>query len=268
MARKEILGAFLAIAALCLAAAAPPAKKTPPAAKAAPAPDLNQPLNFPGGVMMSRDLVYASIDGFRPLTLDIYQIPPAPKATPRPAVLFVHDGDWVSGDARHATGFSDLPAALAGLSAKGYVVASVNYRLAREAHFPAAVQDVKAALRWLATHAGDYGVDTTRMMVWGIGAGGQIASLAGTSCGVNRFEPEADATSKAPLPTDCVEGVIVWNAPSDFSSWDADAGRAIKPGEPTHLGAYLGCEPADCAPGMVHGASPSSYLETQRHRHS
>ncbi|MEO8896144.1 MAG: alpha/beta hydrolase, partial [Rhizomicrobium sp.] len=121
-----------------------------------PAPDLNQTVAFPGGVAAHRDIVYAAVGGFRPLTLDLYQTPSKPKEAPRPAILFVHGGDWVTGDARHLAGFADFPATLAALAAKGYVVASVNYRLSGEAHFPAAIQDVKSAVRWLRGHAGDY----------------------------------------------------------------------------------------------------------------
>ncbi len=232
------------------------------AADKAAAPNLDQPIAFPGGVSVSLDRVYAAIPGFRPLTLDIYQIPAQPKDAPRPAILFVHGGLWQTGDARHAAGFDDFPSILAALAAKGYVVASADYRLAGEAHFPAAVQDVKSAIRWLRIHAGDYGIDTTRVMVWGMEAGGQIAAMAGSTCGVNILEPAADATSKAALASDCVEGVIDWAGPGDLVSWDDDAGRTPTAGAPTPLGNYLGCEPADCAPGAVKAASPLSYLNT------
>ena len=247
---------FAAWAFLGLTAPVRAAGKAPPP----PPPDLGQPVAFPGGVMVSRDLIYGQIDGFRPLTLDLYRIPPKPKETPRPAILFVHGGLWTKGDARHASGFDDLPGLLASLAAKGYVAASVNYRLASEAHFPAAVQDVKSALRWLRTHANEYDIDTTRVMVWGQEAGGQIASLVGASCGVNVLEPAADAKSKAPMTSDCVQGVIDWAGPVDLTNWDSLAGHQPEPNTPTPLGAYMGCEPADCAPGVIKAASPLSYL--------
>jgi acetyl esterase/lipase len=252
MMRLGLLTALFALAAWSMAAAAD---------KAAP-PDMNQAISFPGGVTAHPGLVYSALEGFRPLTLDLYQVPPKAKEPPRPAILFVHGGNWVAGDARHQTGFDDFPATLAALAAKGYVVASVNYRLAGEAHFPAAVQDVKSAIRWLRGRATDYDIDTTRMMVWGAEAGGQIAAVVGTSCGVATLEPAGDAKSKAPMASDCVEGVVDWYGPTDFASWDADAGRDPEPGAATKLGAYLGCEPADCAPGLVHTASPLSYIES------
>lgn len=212
--------------------------------------------------MVSPNLTYAQIDGFRPLTLDLYQIPAKPKEAPRPAILFVHGGLWTKGDARHVAGFDDLPGMLATLAAKNYVVASINYRLAGEAHFPAAVQDVKSAVRWLRTHATDYNIDTTRVMLWGAEAGGQIAALAGTSCGVNVLEPAADAKSKAPMASDCVQGVIDWAGPVDLASWEPNAGHEPDAGTPTPLGGYMGCEPSDCAPGVIKAASPLSYVNT------
>jgi acetyl esterase/lipase len=101
------------------------------------------------------------------------------------------------------------------------------------------------------------------MMAWGVEAGGQIAAMAGTSCGVATLEPAADANSKAQLGSDCVQGVIDWAGPADFASWDADAGRNAEAAAATHLGAYLGCELADCAPGVVRGASPLTYVGAQ-----
>jgi acetyl esterase/lipase len=249
---------FAAWAFLGLTAPAMAAGKAPPPPP--PPPDLGRAIAFPGGVMVSPDLVYGQIDGFRPLTLDVYQIPARPKETARPTILFVHGGLWIKSDARHAPGFDDFPGLLASLAAKDYVVASVNYRLAGEAHFPAAVQDVKSALRWLRTHASEYDIDTTRVMVWGAEAGGQIASLVGTSCGVNVLEPAADAKSKAPMASDCVQGVVDWGGPVDLTSWDSTAGHELPPNTSTPLGSYMGCEPADCAPGVVKAASPLSYL--------
>jgi len=225
-------------------------------------PNINQTVAFPGGTLMHRDLVYAAIDGFRPLTLDLYETPSKAKTAPRPLILFVHGGDWVTGDARHLSGFADFPATLAALAAKGYVVASVNYRLSGEAHFPAAVQDVKSAVRWLRGRAADYNIDPTRVMAWGAQAGGQIAAMVGTSCGVNALEPAADAKSKTTLASDCVQGVVDWYGPADLASWDSGGAHPSEPGAPTHLGAYLGCEVADCAPGLVRAASPHSYISS------
>ena len=80
MLRRGLLGALLAIATLL------------PAHAADKRADINQTVAFSGGVVMSRDVVYAAMDGFRPLTLDLYQMPSKAKAPPRPLILFVHGG--------------------------------------------------------------------------------------------------------------------------------------------------------------------------------
>src|SRR5205823_4090791 len=117
------------------------------------------------------------------------------------------------------------------LAARGYVVASVEYRLSSEARFPAAVQDLKAAIRWLRSQASTYGIDRNRGLVWGASAGGQLAALAATSCGVAALEPPVAApptaeprgaagsrTAATPMPTesDCVQGAVTWYGIFDF----------------------------------------------------
>src|SRR6185295_4740813 len=99
---------------------------------------------FPGGVIGLADLTYESLAGFRPLRLDLYR--PASTSTPHPLVLYIHGGGWTSGHTRHSGAFENWPAVLAAIAARGYVIASVEYRLSGEAPFPAAIQDVKAAI--------------------------------------------------------------------------------------------------------------------------
>ena len=109
-----------------------------------------QRVAYSNGVTGVFDLTYATLPGYRPLTLDLYS--PAARG-PLPLLVFVHGGGWNGGDARHTGTFEDFPATLAALAAEGYVVASVNYRLSEEARFPAALEDVKAAIRWLRSEA-------------------------------------------------------------------------------------------------------------------
>ncbi len=89
-----------------------------------------QRLTFADGVGAQFDVTYQTLQGFRPLTLDLYQ--PRPRGYPLPLVVFVHGGT----DTRHAAAIEDFPAALAAIAAQGYVIASVNYRLTGEAGFP------------------------------------------------------------------------------------------------------------------------------------
>jgi acetyl esterase/lipase len=221
----------------------------------------SQKITFTGGVGVQFDIAYSAPAGNRPLTLDLYT--PGPSPLPLPIVLYIHDGEWNGGDSRHALAFSDFPQALAGLAAEGYVVASINYRLSHEAHFPAALQDVKAAIRWLRGRAPEYGGDPTRLAVWGMAAGGQLAAMAGTTCGVTHFEPDSDAGLDA--PSDCAEAVIDWFGPTDMESPGGNKAETDKDGfvaasPASEAGLYLGCEPQACPPGVARLASPQTFI--------
>jgi acetyl esterase/lipase len=153
------------------------------------------PVSFPNEVTAMPDLVYSTIPGFQPLKLDLYA--PARRSASRglPLVIYVHGGAWMGGHSRAAGAFADFPGVLASLSARGYVVASLNYRLSGEARFPAALHDVRAALRYLRANAARFGIDPRRVFLWGASAGGQLASLAATTCGMTTIDPSWGARS-------------------------------------------------------------------------
>lgn len=178
------------------------------------------------------DLVYNTPPGFRPLRLDLYR--QSATNTPRPAVVYVHGGGWQSGHTRHSGAFENWPAVLASLARRGYVVASVEYRLSGEAKFPAAIHDVKNAIKWLRSNAAKYSIDPRQVVIWGGSAGGQLAALAATSCG----EP-ALASEATPSQSDCVQGLVAWYGVFDLSSIPE---RGDSP-----LARYLGCAPTQCA---------------------
>lgn len=143
--------------------------------------------DLPEGISAFRDLTYISYDE-RDLQLDLY----APATTMdelRPGIVLVHGGDWVAGERQLLA-----PLALQ-FALRGYVVATIDYRRAREAKYPAAIHDVKAALRWLRSNAPQYGVDAQHIAVGGTGAGGHIASLAGLTDGVEIFDPQSRSTT-------------------------------------------------------------------------
>jgi len=259
---------LLAAATVHAAPATVPAKIVPKAAttavpKAAPAKATapssgftGESGSFAGGITARGGVVYGASQGFRPLTMDLY-LPKnsKPRTSPFPGIVFLHGGGWASGGARHSRSLFDLPAALASLAAKGFVVASVNYRLSGEAKFPASLQDAKSALRWLRGHADDYGLDATRVIVWGEDAGGHLAALTATSCGVTAFEPAGagNANSAARLPSDCAEGAVIWSGFADLSALTDAPTQAA-------LAAMLGCVASECAPGLAVAASPVSHV--------
>ncbi len=220
---------------------------------------------YPGGIVARGHVEYANYVGYRPLQLDLYLHADRARTKPRPLVIWVHGGGWARGDARQSGAFSDWPSVLAQLAARGYVVASVDYRLSGEAKFPAPVQDVKAAIRFLRSQAGAYGIDPTRVYLWGGSAGGHLASLAAMSCGAAAFDPPAstgrlsgsEARSAKPLPqSDCVQGAAIWYGVFDFALGGDQPGSALSAKTLTNL---LGCDPAACR-DTVAAASPIHYV--------
>ncbi len=131
--------------------------------------------------LIVRENIPYNVLGTRALLLDLY-MPKAKPDRPWPVVLFVHGGGWLDGSHR-----VNRPVAMS-LAAKGFAGIAVEYRLGREARFPAAVWDVKAAVRWVRKYAAAYGLDPERIIVAGGSAGGNIAGLVGVTNGDPRFE--------------------------------------------------------------------------------
>jgi acetyl esterase/lipase len=125
-------------------------------------------------VQITRDLVYAE-HGQRQLKLDVYRPPDFRERGVLPGIVVVRGGKWQIGDKE---GFSYIAGQLA---MQGFVTASIEYRTADEAKFPAAVQDVQAAVRWLRTHAAEYGVDPQAIGAIGGSAGAHLVALLATS---------------------------------------------------------------------------------------
>lgn len=227
-------------------------------------------VSFPGGVTGLPDLTYTGVSGYRPLKLDLYLPPAALNARgPRPVVVYMHGGGWQGGTPRTTGAFENWPLVLAQLAAKGYVVASLSYRFSREAPSPAAIQDVKASIRWLRANAATYNIDKNRFVTWGPSAGGQLAALAAVSCGVAELLPPTPrappagrlAESSAPPPppeSECVQGGIGWYGVYDFTVQRDTAPPADAPAAGDEV--YLGCT-RRCTPEQQRAASPISYVD-------
>src|SRR5437899_2165063 len=136
---------------------------------------MGQALKIPDTVIADRDVEYSAVGGRQ--TLDIVR-PREASATPRPAILLVHGGGFRGGNKE---GYTSLAVKLA---EHGYVAASANYRLAPRNQFPAAVHDVKAAVRFLRANAAKYGIDTTHVGTLGGSAGGHLVLMLGLTAGV------------------------------------------------------------------------------------
>jgi acetyl esterase/lipase len=117
------------------------------------------------------DVTYCTPDHL-PQNLDVY-FPEA--GGPWPVLVYVHGGAWMRGDKAGAASFAPE------MTAQGYLVVSVNYRLYPMGRYPAMIEDVKCAIRFLRAHAGEYNIDSNRIAAVGISAGGHLAALVGTS---------------------------------------------------------------------------------------
>ncbi len=220
---------------------------------------------FANGVQSIPEVAYAKPLGFRPLTLDLY-LPPA--AMPRPVkgfplVVHVHGGAWLGGDKRHSGAFIDFPSVLASLAARGYVVASVEYRLSGEAKFPAQVQDVKSAIRWLRRHAATYSIDPARAVTWGESAGGHLAALVAVSCRAAGLEPDQQPRQDA---SDCVQGAVTWFGVFDMSTLVKQAREARAMSREAFDAPewkLLGCVAAQCTREQLAAASPIRYVDRE-----
>jgi acetyl esterase/lipase len=109
------------------------------------------------------------------LSLDFYRAAGGADGSPRPCVVVIHGGSWVSGNRLDGGTTRWLNDWLAGL---GYAVASIDYRLSPEFKWPAQRDDLLAAIRFLRDHAGALGIDHDRLVLLGRSAGGQMATAA------------------------------------------------------------------------------------------
>lgn len=112
-------------------------------------------------------------------TMDL-AMPKAGSEKPRPAIVVIHGGGWIEGDKSSFSRPVELPPGnIRDFAKQGYVAATINYRLANEAPFPAAIHDCKNAVRFLRAHAKDYNIDPDRIGAWGNSAGGHLALMLG-----------------------------------------------------------------------------------------
>jgi acetyl esterase/lipase len=211
-------------AGLMAGAAACGGSSTPSGASGSPAPaaatGAERPVIGPyGEVVPGAEVVYRDFayDDVSPLQkLDLYL--PDNGDQPYPLLVAIHGGGFSSGD----KGDGQVVPVLSGL-ARGYAIASLDYRLSPEATFPAAISDVKAAIRWLRAHAGEFRLDGSRVALWGDSAGGNLAALAGTTGDADALRGPDPANLDQP---DTVQAVVDWFGPISFLHTDADFRKA------------------------------------------
>lgn len=252
--RERIAMAFALVSTMAASVMIPPVRSQDLAYEISSQPSTRDPLpervlGFANGTSVSTDITYSTPIGYRPITLDLYR---GTARGLRPLVIYVHGGAWMIGNTRELGAFRNTPAVLAELAAKGYVVASLEYRLAGEAPFPAAIDDVRTAIRFLKANAERYGIDSGHVAIWGASAGAQLAALAALDCGQ---APSGLDKSNAEQ-SDCVHAAVAWYGVYDFSTLP-------KSFVPPAKAAYLDCKEGVCDPRTVAAASPVNYIDAK-----
>lgn len=205
------------------------------------------------------DVPYADISPAQVLDLWLPDSVPGPW----PLVILIHGGGFKAGDK------ASQMARVRTVLAAGYAAASIDYRLSGEARFPAAVQDVKAAVRSLRANAATYRLDAERFAVWGVSAGANLALMIGVS-GDQLSDLDDPALGHVGV-SGAVSAVVAWYPPVDFLVMAEQARRSYPKrckGSPPDTDAadsnasrYLGA-PVQAVPEVAAAANPISYLAT------
>jgi len=196
-------------------------------------------------VIEKRGLTYCSF-GDRELRIDAF-IPASAPQQKTPAILIVHGGGWRSGNrAMH------IPLAQR-LAAAGYACFTVEYRLSTEALYPAAIYDLKAALRWIRQNAEKFNIDTKKIAALGFSAGGELATFAGVTNELKKFNEKGCSdkfSSKVQAIID-IDGTLSFVHPESGEGKDGK-----KPSAATYWFGYSKAE----NPELWKEASPLTYV--------
>jgi acetyl esterase/lipase len=162
-----------------------------------------------GSVRTVRDVVYTQTPQ-RPLKLDVY-LPNSPPLTGEryPVIITIHGGSW-----RYGTKGQVWTRHHQRLAAQGYAVFDIQYRLSQEARWPAQLDDVRTAIRWVKAHATDYNADAGRIALHGRSAGAHLALSAA-------YRASDDCADTG------VQAVVAFYPPTDLTLWDPVVGSPL-----------------------------------------
>ena len=200
---------------------------------------IKSPKEMPDGVIEQKNIEYGKV-GERALQLDLYL--PEKILKPVPGLIFIHGGGWSAGSRDVYKPYT------VSYAKKGYVAATISYRLTGEAIFPAAVEDAKCAVRWLRANAAKYHVDPNKIAVIGGSAGGHLSLMVGYSSDV----PELEGNGGNPRVSSSVQAVVDFYGPYDLTTDFARKAGVVKK--------FLGDKTYDEAPELYKRASPMTYL--------
>ena len=214
-------------------------------------PPTSLPKTLTAQLSAHESLTYAQY-GDRKLELDLYRPKNAGNKT-LPAIVCIHGGGWWRGD---RSNHRNLAKALA---ARGYVAATISYRLSGEAPFPAQIEDCKAAVRFLRANAGKYFIDSKHVGAIGLSAGGHLTALLATSGGVAALE----GAGGNPDQSSTIQAAVPMGAQTDFRRHHENVEQSDPdpPGEKPNIWLqFMGARPSE-APEKWKLASPITHLD-------
>ena len=159
-------------------------------------------------IVVETDVVYGIVDSIE-MKLDIAR-PSQSIESGRPCIVFIHGGAWRGGNkARYRSEIRVM-------AEQGYVAASLAYRFCPDHRFPAQVHDVKQAVRFLRSHADQYGIDRQRFGAVGYSAGAHLAMMLGVTDIDDGLEGTEIWSTKIDQPSK-VQAVVSYFGPTDFT---------------------------------------------------
>lgn len=188
------------------------------------------------------NVVYKTVQGIE-LSLDVFSPKVAGKLVP--AVVMVHGGAWRTGNKSH-----QVPTAR-WLAEHGYVGIAVEYRLSKQALYPAGLEDISDAIKWLKQHHHTYSIDLNRIAILGASSGAHMATLLGTM----------STDPKTHSPYEPVNAIINIDGVADLASPEAREFED-KPDKISYAALWLGGNYAQ-EPRLWHQASPIKYVGEQ-----
>ncbi|HTW06171.1 MAG TPA: alpha/beta fold hydrolase, partial [Acidimicrobiales bacterium] len=203
------------------------------------------------------NLAYATLSPAQ--KLDLY-VPIGTSGALPGLVVYVHGGAWLEGDKQDAMSLEFVSYFLS----QGFAIASVNYRLSGAAIFPAQIQDVKAAVRWLRASASTYGYSAQRFAALGDSSGGNLVALLGTSESSSVFDDpglgNSGVSSSVKAVVDLFGDVDLLSENKWLEANPACVGQFADPNAPTSAASrYIGA-PIQSVPARAEAANPVTYL--------
>ena len=200
---------------------------------------------FPKGTVLHGNVPYNN-DNLPKHLLDIY-LPQNAKGK-LPLVIFVHGGGWLGNDKYADMGY--MKKTVAEIISSGFALASIDYRFATQAIFPAQIQDCNRAISFLFDNADKYSIDKNRVVLMGFSAGGHLASLTGLSKNNNVESFFMPGTNKS----FSFKGVVDFYGPAELILFPGNN----DPKSPESL--LIGAVPLT-RPDLAKAASPVTYVD-------